>query len=59
MKDYKILFGYAIVLLSIGFVIRSITFAYAYPTVPKCKYTGSNPRTSIFQLSFLIHLDTP
>jgi hypothetical protein len=45
MKDYKILFGYAAVLLSIGFVIRSITFAYAYPTGPSVSM-GSNPVVS-------------
>ena len=47
MKDYKILFGYAAVLLSIGFVVRSITFAYAYPTGPNVSM-GSNPQFSIF-----------
>ena len=45
MKDYKILFGYAAILLSIGFVIRSITFAYAYPTGPSVSM-GSNPVVS-------------
>ena len=45
MKDYKILFGYAAILLSIGFVIRSITFAYAYPTGPSVSM-GSNPKFS-------------
>ena len=45
MKDYKILFGYAAVLLSIGFVIRSITFAYAYPTGPSVSM-GSIPYAS-------------
>jgi hypothetical protein len=47
MKDYKILFGYAAVLLSIGFVIRSITFAYAYPTGPNVSM-GSNPQFSFY-----------
>lgn len=42
MKDYKVLFGYAAILLSIGFVIRSITFAYAYPTGPSVSM-GSIP----------------
>jgi hypothetical protein len=42
MKDYRVLFGYAAILLSIGFVIRSITFAYAYPTGPNVSM-GSNP----------------
>ena len=47
MKDYKVLFGYAAILLSIGFVIRSITFAYAYPTGPNVSM-GSNPIENIY-----------
>ena len=34
MKDYKVLFGYAALLCGIGFLVRSITFAYAYPAGP-------------------------
>ena len=52
MKDYKVLFGYAGILLSIGFVIRSITFAYAYPTGPNVSM-GSNPQFSIITSNFL------
>ena len=47
MKDYKVLFGYAAILLSIGFVIRSIAFAYAFPSGPNVSM-GSNPIENIY-----------
>ena len=42
MKDYKVLFGYAAIIFSVGFLMRSIDRAYAAPTGPNTSL-GSNP----------------
>ena len=42
MKDYKILFGYAAIIFSVAFLMRSIDRAYAAPTGPNTSL-GSNP----------------
>ena len=42
MKDYKILFGYAALIFSIGFLIRSIAPSHAFPSGPQISM-GTNP----------------
>ena len=42
MRDYKVLFGYAAIIFSVGFLMRSIDMAYASPTGPNTSL-GSNP----------------
>ena len=47
MKDVRLILAYAVILFSIGFVLRSITTANAYPTGPNVSL-GSNPSFSFY-----------
>jgi hypothetical protein len=47
MKDVRLILAYAVVLFSIGFVLRSITTANAYPTGPNISL-GNNPSFSFY-----------
>ena len=42
MTDFKVLFGYAAIIFSVGFLMRSIDMAYAAPAGPNIS-VGSNP----------------
>ena len=54
MKDYRLVCAYALVILSLGFVARSIASAYAYPAGPSIS-AGGNP---VFSVSTLSHTGT-
>lgn len=54
MKDYRLVCAYAFIIISLGFFIRSVTNAYAYPAGPSIS-SGSNP---VFSVSTLSHTGT-
>ena len=51
MKDYRLVCAYAFVILSLGFFVRSLTSAHAFPSGPSIS-SGDNP---IFSVSTLSH----
>lgn len=51
MKDYRLVCAYAFIIISLGFFIRSVTNAYAGPSISY----GSNP---VFSVSTLSHTGT-
>ena len=54
MKDYRLVCAYALVILAFGFLVRSITNAYAYPAGPSVS-SGEHP---VFSVSTLSHTGT-